>query len=306
MIDNTQNNEKQTESLTQITGKLSKNKHIIILSALTSLAISAAYLNMSDYKYFVSMKITPAQSSGDSISSKLGNLSNFASIAGIQIPKDDNTSAYILYSEGLRSKEVSEDVAKKESLLRKIFKDEWDEKNKEWKQEFGITSIVANNIKRIMGFPSIQWKKPNGDRVHDYVNKELKIIKDINSPVIIIGMEHKNPEIAAEMITEIHKTTDNILRKRELIKSQKNIEYLINKIKNVDLAEHKIALSSALLEQERKQMMAGSGAPYAAEIFEKANYSLKPSSPNPIITILLLLFIGIIFGVYLSFTKLGR
>jgi len=51
----------------------------------------------------------------------------------------------------------------------------------------------------------------------------------------------------------------------------------------VTLAEHRVALAAALSEQEKTRMLAQSSAPFAAEPPSTASTLLRPTSPRPLV-----------------------
>src|SRR5690606_16351275 len=88
-----------------------------------------------------------------------------------------------------------------------------------------------------------------------------------------------------------------------LKRSSGNIAYLTEQLSKATVAEYREAIAQALSEQEKIRMASSSTAPFAAEPFGSAAASPRPTSPQPLLVLIVSIVGGGILG---SLLVLGR
>jgi len=220
-----------------------------------------------------------------------------ASLAGISIPGGRESSTFDLYLESLKSRETAAVIAANQDLLRLIFPADWDEEAIQWTRPAGFVPTTIRLAKQLLGVAYGSWRQPDAARVNEYLDQEISVIRDRNSPVVTIIMDHRDPEIARQLLAEMHAYVDAALREKELDRTNAYIEYLNTQLAKVSVSEYRQSLHDIIAEQEKRRMVASSNLPFAAEPFGGPTISPRPTSPKPVVILIMACFLGGIFGV---------
>lgn len=272
-----------------------QRRWIVIGTVIACLAVAIFYLNIATYKYTAELKVMPSESSGAG-SVSTGGLASLASMAGVNLSKEGSVTPFEQYLEGLKSGLVAETLANRTEIMKVLFRSEWDESKQRFVETSGLPSRAIRSISHMLGLPTYPWQQPNTARLQSYIQKNIAINENPKSQFVTISFEHESPKFARQFLTELHEALDEELRQKALVRSTKYITYLTNQLQQVTVAEHREALVQALSEQEKFRMTASSGLAYAADPFGSVTVSLKPTSPRPIIVIILSIILGGVIG----------
>ncbi len=293
------NNDTSNEiRLTEVADMLRQHKRVLFGFPLIFLILAVCYLHFAENKYSVVLKVTPTISVTPTVPAGIGNL---ASLAGISIPGGLESIAFDLYLEGIKSRETSAVIATNQTLMQHIFPAEWDEDAGEWTKPSGIMPALLRLIKAVLGASDGPWQPPDAGRVNEFLDEEVNIVRDRNSPVVTILMQHSQPEVAQSLLGALHDSVDSALRKKELDRTTSYVEYLKERMTNVSVTEYRQALYEVIVEQEKRRMVASSDLPFAAEPFGKPTASPQPIKPRPTFVLILSLFLGSLVGVLGAF-----
>lgn len=273
---------------------------LIVVSSILCIALAIGYLHIAVYKYTASLQVTPAQQNatdrGSSLPSGLGGL---ASLAGINVPSTGGTLQFNLYLESLKTREVADEVAKNQALMRIMFDSEWDEETQSFQRRgSGIASAI---LSAVFGMPPTVWTPPNGARVQSLLREKLIIDTDPKKNYLAtISFDDRNPEYAIAVLGAVNEAADGLLRRKSLVRAQVYIAYLSRQLSTTTVAEVREAITQSLGEQEKYLMMASSAAPFAAQPFAGPVASMRPTSPQPFQIVGVAIGAGIMLGVALS------
>lgn len=258
-----------------------RRKWIVLAVGIAAAAAMLVYLNVTTYRYNAELKVTSVQVAGSGLGGSLQKLGALGSIANLQLPQDSSSIAFLRYGELLRSPDLAQSVAGMPTVMHVLFYKEWDTRQSRWVEPTGIVITVSHIVKSLLGFPVYAWQPPDALRVEEYLDRWVSVAVDQKRPVITIDYQNRDPIFAGTLVSLLHQIADEALRKRSLARSALDIEYLTGKLKVITLAEHRAVLSEALAEQERTQMSAQVGTPFAAEPIGKVKVSSRPTSPLP-------------------------
>ena len=284
-------------SLSDITAVLRQHARLLLLVPVAVLILAIIYLHLSEPKYAVTLKVTPTSSSQSAL--PIG-LTGLADLTGLAIPASNETVDFELYLEGLRARETAEAVTRDQELLRQLFSDEWNEAAGEWVEPGGLLRGLAGIAKAIVGVPRREWHPPNAETVNEFLDDELRIVRDRTGPVVTIMLEHGRPEVAQALLAVVHQTVDSALRQKELDRTGAYVAYLREQLANVSVTEYRQALHDILAEQEKRRMVASSNLPFAAEPFGAPTVSVRPTSPRPVITLVSAILFGVLLGIIIA------
>lgn len=292
-----------TPDLVDLMLQLWRDRLLVALVAALSVLAMIVYLNVATPRYTATLLVTPAQSSGSGLSSSLRNLGGLASLAGVQLPQDGSSLAFLKYGENLQSRVAAERLAADPALMQQIFAAEWNTREKRWEKPASLPRTIVNGVKSMLGLWVQPWSEPGAARLQEYLERNVQVVQDQKRPLVTILFEHRDPAFAGQFLERLHAEVDDDLRDRGLARTGSNIAYITRKLEVVTVAEHRIALTEALGEQERARMTAESGAPFAAEPVSKVSVSFRPSFPRPTLFLAGALFLGLLLGAVISWSR---
>lgn len=251
------------------------------------LLLAIISLHTTPSVFVVKMIVTPVQGSNDQAATRATSLSSLAQLAGLNLSPSANQSAsqFRTYVDSMRSRDLAEDLAKNQDLMKSIFHREWDGQSQTWRQpEPSLIEMVEGAIMELLGARPLPWQPPNGARLQQFLSDEggLQIITDIKRPdLVTIEYDSSDPQFAIKLLNDVNQAANDHLRKKALLRATEYIDFLSRELNTVTVAEHREAIMQALSEQEKFKMSASSAAPYAADLFDKPWASLTRLSPRP-------------------------
>ena len=95
-----------------------------------------------------------------------------------------------------------------------------------------------------------------------------------------ISYKHSDPDFAAYLLQQLHRTADQLIRADSRAKVDERIAYLERVIAKTVNAEQRRILTNLLLEQQRARMTLAMDAPVAASVIEPVAVSSRPVWPD--------------------------
>ncbi len=232
------------------------DRKIILMASLAGLLIALSFIALARPQYEGQMLLVPANPmNGAETSSMLA---------------DENVYALRYLAQRLGSSAVSDFERFKStfagpSVAKKLLNDK------------AILKGLAVDRAFVFSAPLDQ---PSPEMLSRYLQKRVKLEPISGSQVSALSYFHENPAFARYMIAAIHAAADHLIRDSVRQDSTARIEYLQKAIFETNNPEHRRALTTLLLEQERLKMLASIEQPYAAAIIEPAATSDKPAWPD--------------------------
>ena len=280
---------------------------VILGGAAIGFIIAALYLQGAHYSYPVEMQVTTVQQTGGSGGggrSGMSQLSGLASLASIALPSAQNEVQFQLFIDSLYSRDLADDIAKNHDIMVAMYSSQWDPITQTWQPQYtGALGAIKLWVRDILGLaPTQPWHAPNGENIQSFLSKELVLEQDPRKPYIAtLTLTSGSREISIRFLNLLVKTADERLRRRALDRARSYIDYLSSKLNTVTVSEHRDALAQSIAEQERYAMVASSGKPFAAEVFQSPWASGLPSSPLPRQVYLIWVTLGALTGLGFAF-----
>lgn len=278
--------EQKTSDVRSFMAILRKHWPIVAVCVIIALLWGISFLRSSIYAYPVQMQLTTVQTNTeDSASSRLGGaLGGLASLANVSLPTNQNGLQFRLYTESFHSRDIADEIAKNQAVMKYLFSGEWDERTQSWREP-PLTDSEKRwlNMRATLGLaPPAPWHAPDGSNVLNFLNRDLQVQTDPRKPFLIkIILVHPDTKFAIDFLNLLNTTIDDHLRQKALLRARDYITYLSKQLGTVTVAEHRLAITQGLGEQERFAMVANSGSPFAADVFERPWASTLPASPSP-------------------------
>jgi uncharacterized protein involved in exopolysaccharide biosynthesis len=283
--------------LRTIAGLVARHKIIFFASIAGFLALAILYLQLAPHRYSVSIQLAPVVNSNSEIAGRLGALS---SLAGVNLGQDPNGQLFDLYREGLKSRAAADRLAQIPSLMQRVFEDQWSEKEGVWHEPPSEFRPILNFLRSILGIPVKPWSPPTGEQVYEILQRQLDVIQDTKSPIVVVTIEQSDPGTGAELLLALSDTVDRTLRERALARADQYITYLTQQLNRVTASEIRQALIENLSQQEKIRMMANAGRSFVSDVFSGPSVSPYPSSPNVSLVLGFALVFGVITGLSLA------
>lgn len=251
-------------SLWELLQIISKNRWIILAATVlfTVAGAIAAWLTPNSYK--VKTVISPVSESTQGMLGGLGGLasqfSGLASIAGLALPGGSKTAAEsqaVLESEALTERYIREN-----NLLPILFRKKWDAAQGKWK-------------------PMSQADIPTPWTGFRYFEKHVRTITvDSKSGLLTLTITWEDPRLAARWANDLVRLTNNYLRDKALVESDRNISYLKDQATTTDVVQIKQAIYTLMQSEIDKAMVARGSDEYAFKVLDPAIVPERPSSPQ--------------------------
>lgn len=274
---------KEEINLYQIYLILWDKKLLILIITLSFALISVVYSLLMPNIYTSKTTLVPVKIE-ESLSSRLGSLSSFTAISGVNIN----------YGAASKSQEA---IARIESF--DFFKNHFypfiEVKNitaiKDWYPE--SNTIIYDN--------SLLKKKFSDQQVYEIYKNFLIISQDKVTQFVTISIDNKSPLIAKQLLDIIILNINESMRVIDIQNAQKAIDYLNESSKATNIQSLKDAISNLLEDQLQILMLASSSDSY---IFKTLDPPIVPevrSSPNRAIICIFGTIFGFIFAIFLVF-----
>lgn len=284
-------------SIRDLLVRLRKQWRWIAACVAAAFILGVVYLNVATYKYTVTLNVTPVQDQAPSLSNQFGDI---ASLIGINLPFDSEDSLFQLYRTAVRSQVAARAVMENPELLRRLFEEEWSDADEQWKEPVGLKSVLRSVASTVLGEQTFAWTPPSLGRVTEFLQSEVRITEDRDSPMLSISMDHADPELASEILLTMHNAADEMLRERILDRTSVYIDYLTRKLDSTIVAEYRQALADTLSSQEKLRMFASADTRFVADVFDQVVVSERPTVPNPLFVVAFSVVFGLFVGVALA------
>jgi hypothetical protein len=271
-------NDEADVDLSKFLRELWIGRYMILGMALLGLLLSLVYLANAQYKYTAHLSAVPAAKTESG--GKSSNLGGLVSLAGLSLGGSGGDRQFLLYKEGFKSRDVATVLSNQPEIMHRIFAAEWDGRTNRWVQPSGFRFTLARAVKRALGLPVYPWRQPDAVRVQQYLDKMVVIDDDDKNSIVTIKYSDRDPKFAVSFLKAVNEAVDGVIRRAAVKRTDEYINYLSQVLFTVTVAEHRVALSSALGEQERDKMMASSTVPYAADLIDQISVPAEPDQPS--------------------------
>ncbi len=149
-------------------------------------------------------------------------------------------------------------------------------------------------------YPSAQitWR---AERLAEYINRRVRLEPVKGSALRRMTYVHPSKAFGKYFLHNVHRATDGLIRQKIHIETTQRVRYLKEMVRNANNPEHRRALTTLLLEQERLRMLVSIESSYAASVVEPPSSNVKAAWPSR-----LLVFIGFaLVGAFLGFIVHG-
>ncbi len=269
---------------------------LVIIVAFVGTAV--AYLHTAQYSYTAKLLVQPADQSGSKSGSELASL---GSLVGVNI-SNQASPAYTMYQEAVTSYPVAERLSHDRRIMHSVFRGQWDERLKTWRERTSALGRLSSSAKAIFGLRQRPWHPPDASDLKLFFESNISIVEDKRKLATTLAFSDDDPQFAAYMLTQINAAADAFLREKALARASSYIAYLERRLNEIQIADYRMSMFQVLGSYEKTKMMASSDASYAVETFGGAWVSPIPTRPRPLIILALSALGGLV--VWLAYVLL--
>jgi uncharacterized protein involved in exopolysaccharide biosynthesis len=277
-------------SLKEIAHILQRHKwRVVLVTALfAGLAALAAWVIPNSYRANIVVSAvtnTPGSGgAGGGLGSMVSQFSGLASLAGLAIGGDSKKfeSVAVLQSEAL-----IEGYIRDNDLLPVLYPKLWDAAGKRWK---------VSDPKKV---PTV-WKA-----TQRFKRSIANVSTDTKTGLVTLTITWKDAHLAAKWANDLVKRTNDDLRGKAIVESDRNIAYLNTEVVKTDVVGVKTAIFSVLQNEISKEMLARGSDEYALKVVDPAFAPEDPYSPQPVMWVLIGIFSGLLVCVIAVFVNVA-
>ena len=264
-------------SLRELWSILWNGKWLIVAATVVFAVLSVVYALLATEWYRADVLLAPSEErSTPALGGQLGGL---AALAGVTVGGGDSVQAVAT----LRSREFAREFIDEFSLLPILFADEWDEEAQRWRAADPEDS------------PDIR------DAVRFFHEAVLKVSEDRQTNLVTLGIEWKNPDVAAEWANVLVQRLNLRLRARALREAEANVAYLQQELAQTTVVTLQQSIGRLLESELQKLMLARGNEEFAFRIMDPAQAPKERVRPKRALIAVVGTMLGGMLGVFLVF-----
>ena len=194
-------------------------------------------------------------------------------------------------------------LAEQDWVLPALFPEAWDSAARRWYPPDGLGPQAERSIAWLLGRKG--WRPPGPEALAKRLSERLQVGPFGGSGLQRLELRHRDRETALRLLSLVHATADQMVRQAAAERADSQINYLRQRLATVDLVEHRRALETLLMDQERRRMLIQADRPYAAALLERPSAPTKADWPNPILAFALVICCGLFSGLMFAFAAQG-
>ncbi len=167
----------------------------------------------------------------------------------------------------------------------------------------GVAKLLLRDPRIVEGLKADQafvFSKPrdgwNPAILSDYIAKRVWFDPFGETVLREMNYLHPDPGFAAYFLQQIHRTTDQLIRAEQRAAVDQRIAYLERESAKAMNPDHRRAMTTLILEQERVRMSVLMDEPVAAKVVERSAVSAKPAWPDTALVYTLFSAMGLFVG----------
>ena len=245
----------------------------LILSVTFAVALLAVVYSLTlpnIYRAEVLLAPVKAEESKSGLASALGGLGGLASMAGISVGGGGSVEENIAV---LKSREFLWKFIKDQKLMPVLFEDDWDAELGKWEE-----SDPENQ-------PSL-WS------AYRAFNAVMSVSADKKSGLITVGIEWRDPALAAAWANALVMRVNEHLRQQAIARSNSSLKYLREELMRTQIEEMRQALFELITKEQGKAMLANTQKEFAFQVLDGAAEPDRKAKPKRSLIVILAAFVA--------------
>lgn len=217
---------------------------------------------------------------GNSLLGALGGSSVLKAIGGLAGGRDVEESDFAYFVELLHSDRVIKQLLAKPEFVHELFAGEWDEKSQSWHRRSGVLPSLSGLYKRM--FFGTGYQEPNVARAKRALTRRFSATFDMERNTYSLAMKHRSCEKATQMLTQVFRASDNVMKAEKRARYLQNIELLTGQLASPANTAIRSEIGGVLLNQQLRKIATESDFPIVARVIDGPGCGDQPYLPQPI------------------------
>ena len=284
---------KSNINLADLLNLLIKKKFMISIITV-SFAIFSVFYSLSLPNIYQSNALLAPVNEEETMSSKLGSISNIANFSGITLGNNLNNKAieaiYRINSLEFFSKHFLPNI----NLQNLIAVNKWDPETGKITYKENLYKSETSEWVNFSKYPINGM--PTAQQSYKVYKRILNVSEDSKTKFVTLSIRHQSPEIAEKWLNIIINNINQSMKNETKIVAENSIDFLNNSSKETNVNQIKEAISDLLVIQMQTLMLASSSDDYVFKIIDSPYAPETKSAPSRF----LICFFGTLLGVILS------
>ncbi|MFY9260104.1 MAG: Wzz/FepE/Etk N-terminal domain-containing protein [Gallionella sp.] len=273
---------------------LVKYKRMIRKYVLVSVAVAVVISLLMPNIYEGEILLAPAQSdsSQSGLSSALGGMGGFASMAGLSLGGGGSIPEYLAV---LNSREFLWQFVQKNNLMPILFASDWDEQKKRWKDE-----DVEDQPGQWQAYRMLTMKGlPGRD------NAQIEFELDDKTGLVKVTLQWTDAALSAKWANSLIADLNHYLAKQAMDRSERNLKYLREELARTQVEEMRKVLFDLIASEQKSAMLANTQRDFAFKVLDPAIEPNKKTKPKRALLVILAAILAGFVGALTAFIKEG-
>jgi len=274
----------------------------LIICITTILTVSAmVFALLTPNQYQANALLAPSQQDSDGLSSALGQLSGFASLAGINLGGGASDEAQIAL-EVMQSRSFIEQFIRQSGIAIEIMAaNGWDADADRLLIDEDIYDMQRRQWTRSP--PSGRTAEPSLWELYEKFSGNLSVTEDKKSGLVSVSIEYFSPYIAKQWVDNYVLAVNLYLQQRKLTRIDRNIRYLEEQIAMTSVAEMRQIFFTLIEEQIKNKMLVEASPDYAFTTVSEAMVPEERSTPKRKFMVILGALLGMLLSICIALIK---
>ncbi|MBB4212472.1 LPS O-antigen subunit length determinant protein (WzzB/FepE family) [Rhodothalassium salexigens DSM 2132] len=284
-------------SLGHILRDLLNNWHIIIVSVFFLVVLVSFYLWTANPEYTAELQVFPNSEVQEQLELGVGGFGS--SLNPFRSSTVEEATVLERYLAAITSIGVAEELMAIPEVAHTAFVSQWGAEDQKWHPPGGAIASLKSFLYRFYGLPD--WQPPDARDLSGYINRKVSITS-FTAPGAakaigyVLSYSSKDPEFAQNFLTHLHREANRVVLQQERSRALERAAYLQDRLKQARTKDVVETLSELLIENERKLMMMVVDDSFAAMPLEPVRVSKLPTSPKPLLVLVLAIVLGFMAG----------
>jgi len=276
---------------------------LMLLGTILGFSAATALLRVVPVTYTATMVVGPVVRQGSSPIASASPALGFASRLGINVLPNAAVTDFDKFKTLVTSVRVAEISVERHNLLKRLFADLWDEDTARWVPPDSLVHRMRSEIRMLIG--RTQWQPPTPLTLADHFQDTVRFDRIGKTGFVRVSYRHADAELAGKVLQVLYDETETLMKEKNTARTREYIGYLTSRLKEVTMIDQRNALRELLSGSEQALMLLYLDHSFAAEIVDGPVVSDQPTSPRPIIYIVLGSVAGLIVGLLFHMIRSG-
>ncbi len=242
----------------------SMRPRLLLIIPILWLIISNILFLVSHPKYKGELQVIPATVGLSA--AKANGLSGLLGSSGLGSLLSDNANdpLFSVYSESWTAPWFASDLAADQNLTRRIFHERWSSKTNDWKS---LNKGVGYWARSLFGITDYRQAAPTPEEVLAYLREYVSVQHTRTNVISYVTFESDDPGLVRDLLQFGHQRITDHMRLIYQSRAKNSIDYIVNELQHVTVAEYRNALIEDLAQQEKIRMMAYANKEFLAQSF---------------------------------------